>query len=324
MRIQLIGFGSIGRNLLRLIVKKESLIKNLTGEGIEVVSVSDSTGTLFTKGIPLEQIVRAKEEGKLRDFSTFEKMGAMEAIAQIDSDVVVEVTQSTKDGRPGIDHALQAFAYGKNVVTANKSIMISDVDVVEKARENGKTIRYEATVCGGLPVFNLMDYSIKTARIESVEGVFNATSSFVLSQIESGKSKSDAILEAVKVGLAEHDPSDDLKGIDSARKGLILHRTLFGSKLKLGDAKIDVKEENMTPGVRQVTEVSKNGVSVSLKRISEKRYLSLISGPSMIIRFNTDSFDNLTIFTEHDGPLESSSAVLNDIVLMSSQRARGK
>ncbi|MEM4949987.1 MAG: hypothetical protein QXS75_01460, partial [Thermoplasmatales archaeon] len=202
-----------------------------------------------------------------------------------------------------------------------KSIMISDIDVLEKAADQGVKIRYEATVCGGLPVFNLMDHSIKVARIRSVEGVFNATSSLVLSEMEKGKSRSEAIAEAVKIGLAEHDPSDDLKGIDSARKGLILHRTIFGSKLKIDDAKILVKEEEMVPGVRQVTEVTEEGVRVSLQKKEGKGYLSLVSGPSMIIRFNTDSFDNLTLFTEHDGPLESSSAVLNDIVILMSQRA---
>ncbi|MEM1814208.1 MAG: hypothetical protein QXE04_02865, partial [Thermoplasmatales archaeon] len=243
------------------------------------------------------------------------------SIAQIDADIVVEVTQSTKDGRPGVDHVLQAFSHGKDVVTANKSIMISDIDVLEKAADQGVKIRYEATVCGGLPVFNLMDHSIKVARIRSVEGVFNATSSLVLSEMEKGKSRSEAIAEAVKIGLAEHDPSDDLKGIDSARKGLILHRTIFGSKLKIDDAKILVKEEEMVPGVRQVTEVTEEGVRVSLQKKEGKGYLSLVSGPSMIIRFNTDSFDNLTLFTEHDGPLESSSAVLNDIVILMSQRA---
>ncbi|MEM4212786.1 MAG: hypothetical protein QXO63_00530 [Thermoplasmatales archaeon] len=321
MRIQLIGLGAIGRNLLKLIEEKQNLIKKLTGDRLEVVSVSDSTGTLITTDIPLSQIIRAKEEGRLKDFPTFEKINSSESIAQIDADIVVEVTQSTKDGRPGVDHVLQAFSHGKDVVTANKSIMISDIDVLEKAADQGVKIRYEATVCGGLPVFNLMDHSIKVARIRSVEVVFNATSSLVLSEMEKGKSRSEAIAEAVKIGLAEHDPSDDLKGIDSARKGLILHRTIFGSKLKIDDAKILVKEEEMVPGVRQVTEVTEEGVRVSLQKKEGKGYLSLVSGPSMIIRFNTDSFDNLTLFTEHDGPLESSSAVLNDIVILMSQRA---
>ncbi|MEM3205765.1 MAG: hypothetical protein QW302_02445 [Thermoplasmatales archaeon] len=321
MRIQLIGLGAIGRNLLKLIEEKQNLIKKLTGDRLEVVSVSDSTGTLITTDIPLSQIIRAKEEGRLKDFPTFEKINSSESIAQIDADIVVEVTQSTKDGRPGVDHVLQAFSHGKDVVTANKSIMISDIDVLKKAADQGVKIRYEATVCGGLPVFNLMDHSIKVARIRSVEGVFNATSSLVLSEMEKGKSRSEAIAEAVKIGLAEHDPSDDLKGIDSARKGLILHRTIFGSKLKIDDAKILVKEEEMVPGVRQVTEVTEEGVRVSLQKKEGKGYLSLVSGPSMIIRFNTDSFDNLTLFTEHDGPLESSSAVLNDIVILMSQRA---
>jgi homoserine dehydrogenase len=301
-------------------MKKERYIKEMIGEGINVVSVSDSTGTIVSEGMPLDHIIHAKEKGGLGTLDSFEKMGALKAIADVDSDLVVEVTQSTDDGRPGVDHVLAAFNHGKDVVTANKGVLISDTDIIRKAIESGRIIRYEATVCGGVPVFNLMDYSIKTAKIKSIEGVFNATSSFVLSQMEQGRSKTVAISEAIKVGLAEHDPSDDLTGIDSARKGLILHRRLFGSRLTLKDASIAVSEEIMKPSMRQVTNVEKDGVSVTLKMKDEKRYLSLIEGPSMIIRFNTDTFDNLTLFTEHDGPLESSSAVLNDIVLAAMSR----
>ncbi|MGC8644722.1 MAG: hypothetical protein ACP5UO_00470 [Thermoplasmata archaeon] len=323
MRIQLIGLGSIGKNLLRLLMEKDKVIRETVGEGVQVVSVSDSTGTVITEGLSLTEVLKAKEGGGLSTLSSFERSTARQAIRSVDSDVVVEVTQSTRDGRPGIDHVLEAFDRGKDVVTANKSIMISDVDVMKIARERGRIVRYEATVCGGLPVFNLMDYSIKTAAIRSVEGVFNATSSFVISKMEQGMDISEGISEAVKIGLAEHNPSDDLRGIDSARKGLILHRRIFGSNLTLEDTEINVEEENIGPGMRQVTEVEKKGVTVSLKTRGEKGYISFVKGPSMIIRFNTDTFDNLTLFTEHDGPLESSAAVLNDIILTGLSR-RGR
>jgi len=320
MKIQLIGLGSIGKNLLRLLSEKSEMIREILGEEIQVVSVSDTTGTAFTEGMAINKIISAKEGGGLKTLPSFQKMTSLEAIRNVESDLVVEITQSTRDGRPGTDHALEAFSAGKDLVTANKSIMISDIDIIGKAKESGRLVRYEATVCGGLPVFNLMDYSIRTATIRSVEGVFNATSTFVISNMEKGLDRSSAISEAVRIGLAEHDPSDDLRGIDSARKGLILHRRIFGSKLTLKDAEIDVNEENMGSGMRQVTEVDRAGVRVSLKNRSQKRYVQMVEGPSMIIRFNTDSFDNLTLFTEHDGPLESSAAVLNDILLVALSR----
>jgi homoserine dehydrogenase len=321
MRIQLIGLGSIGKNLLKLISEKGSGIKAATGEKLEVVSVSDTTGTVITDGTPLTRIIQAKESGGLRTLDSFEKINAISAITDLESDLVVEITQSTKDGHPGINHILTAFENEKDVVTANKSVLVSDTDVVKKAKEMKRLLRYEATVCGGLPVFNLMEYCMKPAKIISVDGIFNATSTFVISQIEAGRSESFARGEATRLGVAEKDQRDDLGGIDSARKGVILHRRIFGSSLKLRDAVINAKENEIAAGLRQVTEVSPEGVKVEYRNVGGGSVFSNAIGPSMVIRFNTDIFDHLTLFTDHDGPVESAATILNDILLSRREKA---
>jgi len=106
------------------------------GEEIQVVSVSDTTGTAVTEGMAINKIISAKEGG-LKTLPSFQKMTSLEAIRNVESDLVVEITQSTRDGRPGTDHALEAFSAGKDLVTANKSIMISDIDIIGKAKESG-------------------------------------------------------------------------------------------------------------------------------------------------------------------------------------------
>lgn len=320
MRIQLIGLGSIGKNLLKLISEKGPTIMQSLGEKIEVVSVSDTTGTVITDGMPLSRIIQAKEGGGLRTLDSFEKINATSAISDLESDVVVEITQSTKDGRPGIDHILAAFNNGKDVVTANKSVLVSDVDLIGTAREMKRSLRYEATVCGGLPVFNLMDYCMKPAKIIAVEGIFNATSTFVISQMEEGKSQAFARSEAVRIGIAERDQRDDLAGIDSARKGTILHRRIFGSSLTLKETAISTHESDIAVGLRQVTEVTPKGVSVKYQKIDAKSIYSSAIGPSMLIRFNTDVLNHLTLFTDHDGPTESAATILNDVLLSKAEK----
>jgi homoserine dehydrogenase len=321
MRVQLIGLGSIGKNLLKLINEKGTFIKQAIGEKIEVVSVSDTTGTVITDGMPLTMIIQAKEGGGLRTLESFEKISALNAISDLESDIVVEITQSTKDGKPGISHVMKAFESEKGVVTANKSVLVSDVDLFRAAREMKMSLRYEATVCGGLPVFNLMDYCMKPAKIISVDGIFNATSTFVISQIELGKSQSFARTEASRLGIAEKDQRDDLAGIDSARKGTILHRRIFGSTFNLRDATINAKESEVAAGLRQVTEVSSEGVKVEYRKVDGSSIYSNAVGPAMVIRFNTDVMNHLTLFTDHDGPMESAATVLNDILLSRSAKA---
>lgn len=321
MRVQLIGFGSIGKNLLRLINQKGKDTLREIGEKIEVVSVSDTTGTVITDGLSLTRIIQAKEGGGLRTLESFEKIDALHAISDLESDIVVEITQSTKDGKPGIAHIMRAFENEKNVVTANKSVLVSDADLFGQAREMKRSLRYEATVCGGLPVFNLIDYCMKPARIDSIEGIFNATSTFIISQMEAGKSQASARSEAIRMGIAERDQKDDLAGIDSARKGTIIHRRLFGSTMTLKDAAISARESQIGIGLRQITEVNAKGVRVDYRKVSGNAVYSGAVGPAMVVRLNTDVLDHLTLFTDHDGPLESAATVLNDILLSRTEKA---
>ncbi len=320
MKIQVIGLGGIGKNLLRLIHQKNGTIKSKIGEKIEVVSVSDSSGTVITEDLSLLRIIEAKESGGLREIDSFEKISALKAIEDIDADLVVEVTQSTPDGYPGITHVLKAMENEKDVVTANKSILVSEMNMFEKAAEFKRMLRYEATVCGSIPVFNLIDYSIIPANIISVQGYFNATSSFIISRMENGMSKEAAISEAVKIGLAEKNYSDDLEGIDSARKGIILHRRIFNSNISLKDVKFKNIKDGLVPGNRLFTEVNRNGVEVSYKSVGNNRPEIQSTKAPMSITFITDLYDTLTLSIENDGPLESAAATLNDIILIGKEK----
>lgn len=316
MKIQVIGLGGIGKNLLKTINQKNGHIRNILGEKLEVVSVSDTSGTVITDGMSLMQVIHAKESGGLREIESFEKMSAKKAIEDVDADIVVELTQSTVDGYPGIDHVLTAMENGKDVVTANKGILTGRIDIFKKVREYSRKIRYEATVCGSIPVFNLMDYSIQPASIISISGFFNATSSFVISSMEEGMSKEEAINSAIKIGLAERNYKEDLEGIDSARKGIILHRRVFGSSISLDDVVFKNIKEGIYPGMRLHTTVSENGVEVKYLKIDDK-YSYIRNGKApMAITFETDIYDSLTLSVKHDGPVESAAAVLNDILLL--------
>jgi homoserine dehydrogenase len=322
MRVQVIGLGGIGKNLLRLIYEKNGLINSKIGEKIEVVSVSDTSGTVVTDGMPLLRIVQAKEYGGLRELDSFERISATKAIEDIDSDAVIELTQSTLDGKPGIDHALKAMENGKDLITANKGILVSEKDVIRESIEMRRIIKYEATVCGSIPVFNLMKYSIAPASISEVEGFFNGTSTFVASMMEAGKSREDAIREAVKTGLAEKNYKDDLEGRDSARKGVILHRTIFGSMISMKDVDFGDMDEEPKIGKRLLTLVGKEGVSVRYVDMNGNVNKNKLTGPAMSITFHTDIVDSLTLSVEHDGPRESAATVLNDIMLTALEKSR--
>jgi len=320
MKVQVIGLGGIGKNLLKTINQKNGLIKSKVGEKIEIVSVSDTSGTVITDGMPLLRIIQAKESGGLKEIESFEKMSALKAIKDIDSDIVVELTQSTLNGSPGIDHVIEAMENEKDVVTANKGVLTTQINMFEKAKEYGRKIRYEATVCGSIPVFSLMDYSIQPASIISINGFFNATSSFIISKMEDGLSREEAIDQAIKIGLAEKNYKDDIEGIDSARKSIILHRRIFGSTISMNDIKFNNIKEGLLPGNRLYSEITESGIEVGYIHIGEVKDMKKNVGAPMSINFKTDIFDSLSLSVDHDGPVESAAAVLNDIMLIAKEK----
>ncbi len=324
MKVQIIGLGGIGKNLLKIINQKNGFIKSKLGEKIEIVAVSDTSGTVITDGMPLLRIIQAKESGGLKEIESFEKMSALKAIKDIDSDVVVELTQSTLSGSPGLDHVIAAMENEKDVVTANKGILTADINMFEKVREFGRKMRYEATVCGSIPVFSLMDYSIQPANIISINGFFNATSSFIAYQMEEGLSKEEAIAQAIKIGLAEKNYRDDTEGIDSARKSIILHRRVYGSSISLKDVKFHNIKEGLVPGNRLFSEITESGIEVGYIHTDDTKNLKNKARPSMSINFKTDIFDSLSLSVEHDGPVESAASVLNDIMLISREKMMKK
>lgn len=320
MKVQVIGLGGIGKNLLKTINQKNGLIKLKLGEKIEIVSVSDTSGTVITDGMPLLRIIQAKESGGLKEIESFEKMSALKAIKDIDSDLVVELTQSTLDGSPGLDHVIEAMENEKDVVTANKGVLTTGINMFEKVKEYGRKMRYEATVCGSIPVFSLMDYSIQPASIISISGFFNATSSFIASKMGEGMSKEAAIDQAIKIGLAEKNYRDDIEGIDSARKSIILHRRVFGSSISMKDVQFKNIKEGLVPGNRLFSEITGSGIQIGYIHVDGMNGKKNGIEAPMSINFKTDIFDSLSLTVDHDGPVESAAAVLNDIMLIAKER----
>lgn len=323
MKIQIIGLGNLGINLLKIIHQKKRLIKKLFGENIEITSISDSKGTLILDGISLINIVKLKKSDRLKDLDAFEKINALKAIEEIKADAVVELTLSTQTGFPGIEYAIKAFENNKDVITANKSILTSDkINIIKKANEMNRILKYDATVCGSIPVFSLLDYSLIPAKIIKIEGLFNATTTYIISRIENGLEKEKAISDAIKLGISEKNINDDLFGIDSARKGIILHRRIFNSDLSLKDVNIKIKNNYINIGHRQMTIINKDNVVVKNYNIKNKKIYNYYEGASMNIKFYTDLFDTLSLGVKFDGAYESASSVFNDILLTLKERKK--
>jgi len=142
-------------------------------------------------------------------------------------DVVVELIGIPGgDYTPANDFMLGALERGKQVVTANKAVLAQyGEDIFSRAREKDLCVGFEASVCGSIPIINILKQSVD--EIESVSGIFNGTTNYILTRMGEDLDYMDALIEAQQKGFAEADPTSDLEGIDAAQKLAILARLAF-------------------------------------------------------------------------------------------------
>jgi len=263
LKIQLVGIGNVGKNLCELIEDKRELLRSL-GMNIVVVSISDSTGTVVAQnGLKLNEVMNYKKLG-WKGFSNYKTgCGALDAIRDIKSDVVVELTPSTPNGEPGLSLIKAALKERKHVVTSNKGpLVVAYKNLVKLAEDNNVQLLYEATVAAHLPVFCMLGSCFKADKLLAVQAILNATTNFIIGEMETGKSFQNALNEAIRAGWAEANYSDDVDGIGAARKVVILTNALFEADAKLEDVKVE--------GIRNV------GAMIEKARISNKK-VKLIS-----------------------------------------------
>ena len=132
---------------------------------------------------------------------------------------------------------LQLLESGKDVVTANKALLAEHgAELFDKARSLGRSIAFEASVAGGVPIIANIGQCLSANQLETLHGILNGTSNFILTQMEEkNASYADAVAEAQRLGFAEADPSMDVDGSDAAQKLAILAHLGFGARVHWRD-----------------------------------------------------------------------------------------
>jgi homoserine dehydrogenase len=159
-------------------------------------------------------------------------------------DIVVEVLGGLEPARSLI---LKAIAQGKHVVTANKAVIARyGAEIFTAAEETGAYVLLEAAVGGGIPVIQPLKQSLGVNRIQSVIGIVNGTTNYILTRMQTeGGEFADILADAQNLGYAEADPTADVDGLDAADKIAILASLAFAGRIKLEDVYCE--------GIRQVS-----------------------------------------------------------------------
>jgi homoserine dehydrogenase len=229
LRIAIVGLGTVGAGVIRLLQENGALIARRAGRPIEIVAIS----------------ARDRNRDRGVDISPYEWVDDMSSLAgRDDIDAIVELIGGA-DG-PALTLARQALALGKPFVTANKAMIAHHgLALAHEAERVGVALKYEAAVAGGVPVIKGLREGAAANRIERVYGILNGTCNFILSNMEKeGRDFEDVLKDAQDRGFAEADPAFDIDGIDAAHKLSILASLAFGTE-------IDFESVDIT-GIRHV------------------------------------------------------------------------
>ncbi len=217
--IGIIGLGTVGSGVVDILLRNGDLIKRRLGVPVEIVKIveKDSNKPL-PPGLPPEVITT----------------DIREIIENPAVDIVVEVIGGFE---PAKGYILNAIENGKQVVTANKALLaVSGEDLYRAASQRGVDLCFEASVCGGIPVIKALREGLVANRIESIYGIVNGTSNFIITKMtQEGKEFENALKETQELGYAEVDPSFDIEGIDAAHKLAILVNIAFGTPVDFKD-----------------------------------------------------------------------------------------
>jgi homoserine dehydrogenase len=325
MDIALVGFGNVGKGVAQVFLKKQTLLKQKYNLSFSFKGLFTSKGALLdSTGLDLQNILR------IQDFTNHSSwkndLSFMEAIDDLDVDLVIEVTPTDiKDGEPGKSHIISSMKKGCDIVTANKGpLVVAFNELNQLAQKNGCILRYEGSVGGGIPVFNLIRETLQGNTIHSLRGILNGTSNFILTQMTYERTSFESALKtAQELGYAEVDPTADVGGFDAASKTVILANGLFGMNKRIDEVYIQgitkvtpeaielAKNDNFL--IKHIASIEDGQIEVAPRLIPVTSTLA-VNGTLNVVSLQTDLAKEITIIGRGAGGEETASAILSDVI----------
>ncbi len=307
--VGLLGYGTVGSAVDRLLHEQAADIERATGHRLRVVKalVRDPAKRRAHPAPPL-----TTDYAEIRDDPSIA--------------VVAEVMGGLE---PAGEYVLELLRAGKPVVTANKQLLARrSAELFAAASETGVQLRFEASVCAAIPVIKVLREALVVSNVHRVLGIVNGTTNFILTEMERGAAYEDALREAQRLGYAEADPTDDVSGADAAAKMTILATVAFGSRVTLGDVVCEGIEA-LTPldvaAAREMEMVvrligaatlvdGKIDVRVHPSLVDRHHPLAAVEGAFNAVMLQGDAIREITLVGPGAGGPETASAVVADMV----------
>ena len=219
MKVALLGCGTVGTEVVRMLQSNAADLEARVGAPLELA------------GIAVRRLQKRRDLDVPDELFTTD---ATELVSRPDVDLVVEVIGGIEPARSLL---VQAMSAGKSVVTANKALLAEDGATLHRAAFEGKAdLYYEAAVAGAIPILRPLRESLVGDDVSRVMGIVNGTTNYILTRMdELGLGFQEALDEATALGYAEADPTADVEGFDAAAKAAILAGLAFHTRVTASD-----------------------------------------------------------------------------------------
>jgi homoserine dehydrogenase len=323
LRVALLGCGTVGSQVLRLIAEQADDLTARIGRPVEVAGVAVRRPD-HHPDVPAHLLTT----------------DAQALVTREDVDLVVEVIGGIEPARTLL---LAAIGAGKSVVSANKALLADDgVALHAAAAEAGVDLYYEAAVAGAIPLLRPLRESLAGDQIRRVVGIVNGTTNYILSRMaETGAGFAEALAEATDLGYAEADPTADVDGFDAAAKAAILASLAFHTPVTAADVHREGISSITATDVARAAEI---GCTVKLLAICERvgngttdtvavrvhpamipttHPLAAVGGAFNAVFVEAEAAGQLMFYGQGAGGEPTASAVLGDLVAVARNRLAG-
>lgn len=310
--VGLIGFGTVGTGVTRVLIENAELIRRRVGVPVTLVRIADlditrDRGIAIPPGVLTTDIQQVLTDPRV--------------------DIVIELMGGYDLAKRVI---LDAVQRGKHVVTANKALLaVHGEEIFAAASRQGIDLGFEASVGGGIPVIRALMEGLAANNIQSIYGIINGTSNYILSRMTSEGQRFDVVLEEAKrAGYAEADPTFDVAGTDSAHKLTIMVSLAYGTPVNFkeiytegitGLTPLDIayaKEFGFTIKLLAIAKYSDGEIEARVHptMVPSASQIAKVDGVYNAIQLVGDAVEDVVLYGRGAGSMPTGSAVVSDVM----------
>lgn len=310
--VGLLGLGTVGRGVYRILQNNSAGIRQKVGAGIEIKKI----------------LVRDTAKNRDLDLPADMLTDNVQDIMEDDGiDLVVEVMGGLE---PALTYAMLALEKGKSLVTANKDmIALHGKELFAAAEAHKADIFFEASVAGGIPIIRPLKECLAANRVQQVIGIINGTTNYMLTRMtKENLDFAEVLREAQALGYAEADPSADVEGYDAARKIAILSSIAFNTRVPLNQVYVEgitgitaediayANELNCVIKLLGIAKETGDGIEVRVHPALLSKYhpLAAVNDVYNAIFVKGDAVGDVMFYGRGAGELPTASAVTGDVM----------